>query len=324
VLQLTGTLGQEQPAVRWTSLGGLVPIGGYGGQVAISRDGSTVASDSVDGSGLVTAGIWTGRHAYVNLGGMSGGGKIDKNLTNGYSLSGDGSVLAGLAWFKTGKAHAFRWDEGAGMVDLGTLGGTSSRANAVAADGKTIVGWDAASSGYWRGAIWQGGVEKLLENLGPADACNSDGSVIVGRGFDNGPHAYVWRADKGAVDLGILSQVGQDGTAYAFDVSEDGRLVVGASGFGYDRDAFLWTEATGMVKLDTYLRDQGVTGLAGWRLGTADAISDDETGIAGWGFGPRGIEGWVVTLPNPVQQAAQFLLLRPLAEVGGWNVACQV
>jgi hypothetical protein len=47
---------------------------------------------------------------------------------------------------------------------------------------------------------------KLLGNLRQAIACNFDGSTIVGQGFEQGPHAYLWRADEGAVDLGILAQ----------------------------------------------------------------------------------------------------------------------
>ena len=36
----------------------------------------------------------------------------------------------------------------------------------------------------------------------------------------------------------------------SFDLTDDGSTIVGACGFGFDRDAFLWTESGGMVKLD--------------------------------------------------------------------------
>ena len=74
-----------------------------------------------------------------------------------------------------------------------------------------------------------------------------------------------------------------------------GSIVVGACGFGWDRDAFIWTQDTGMLKLDTWLSGQGLD-LSGWDLGSATGISDDGSVITGWGFGPGGVEGWVVTL----------------------------
>ena len=52
-----------------------------------------------------------------------------------------------------------------------------------------------------------------------------------------------------------------------------------------------------MVKLDTWLAGQGVD-VSGWDLGSATAISDDGKVIAGWGFGPDGLQGWVVELES--------------------------
>jgi probable HAF family extracellular repeat protein len=299
---VVGSIIPEGPNFRWTADGGLVPIGGAGGEVSISRDGSTITGDAMsDPDGPITASIWLGNDAYHSLGGVPEGGQIDANLSNNYSVSGDGSIVVGLAWLKTGKAHAFRWDKNTGMVDLGSLDGKSSRANAISADGSTIVGWDEDPTGYWRGAVWRSGKESLLDpagQLGEAGGVNADGTAIVGTGYALGSHAYRWTA-AGVTDLGILDRGAdhQFDSAFASAVSDDGKVVVGGSGFGPDRDAFLWTAETGMVKLADYLRAKGATGLDGWILGAAVVLSADGKTIGGWGLGPQGLEGWVAALP---------------------------
>ena len=70
--------------------------------------------------------------------------------------------------------------------------------------------------------------------------------------------------------------------AYAFAVSDDGNVVVGASGDDA-REAFVWTRTTGIFRLEDYLVALGVE-LDDWRLDTALAISSDGTIIAGWGY----------------------------------------
>src|SRR5215211_7365112 len=151
--------------------------------------------------------------------------------------------------------------------------------------------------------MWREGKEILLDpngRTGEAFAVNHDGSVIVGTGYRGGFHAYLWTASA-ATDLGILPRSGPNSNpqqrAYATAVSDDGKVVVGFSGFGGDRDAFIWTPETGMVKLDDYARQKGATGLEGWDLGYADSISANGKVIAGNGAGPRGPEGWVLNLP---------------------------
>ena len=52
-------------------------------------------------------------------------------------------------------AHAFRWEESTGMVDLGsTNAGESSRANNVSGDGRVVVGWQEHATGFRQGAKW--------------------------------------------------------------------------------------------------------------------------------------------------------------------------
>ena len=160
--------------------------------------------------------------------------------------------------------------------------------------------------------------------MGDANATNSDGSVIVGSSM--GSQAWRWTQTTGAQGIGVLP--GFNFRGYAFDLTEDGGTIVGTCGFGWDRDAFIWTAETGMLKLDTWLSDQGLD-LAGWDLHTATGISEDASVIAGWGFGPGGIQGWLVELdvdrPADIDGDGVVGITDLLIVIAGWgpcNILC--
>jgi probable HAF family extracellular repeat protein len=299
---------------RWTETGGYQRLGPIAtvGQVAVSADGGTIVSTVRGTDGIQTASVWAGGTSWRSLGGFPDSPPLDGSLSSGYGVSGNGSVVVGLGWLPTGRGHAFRWEGSTGMVDLGSLTpGRSSRANAVSADGRVIVGWDDAATGYRRGAVWRDGREMLLDPSGQAGealAVNSNGSLIVGVGYPgNTQDAYLWSATGGFVDLGMLPG-GDFDRATAYALSDDGSVVVGFSGFGFDRNGFLWTPATGMLSLDSYLRDQGVD-LTGWQLTSPLAVSADGTTLAGWGIHAGGVEGWVVRLqPTAVPEPSPIVL----------------
>jgi probable HAF family extracellular repeat protein len=118
--------------------------------------------------------------------------------------------------------HAFRWTEGGGVVDLGTLApannaNRSSRATAVGAGGSVVVGYSDVSSGLAQ-------------------------------------HAFRWTAATGMVDLGVPA--GDARSARAHDVSSDGTVIVGEAEFpdpqhfiGIRNSAFRWTQVGGFQNL---------------------------------------------------------------------------
>jgi probable HAF family extracellular repeat protein len=93
-----------------------------------------------------------------------------------------------------------------------------------------------------------------------------------------------------------------DGTfsSIAYAVNADGSVVVGQATTALGQEAFLWTQAGGMVNLRDFLIAAGATGLDGWRLSHASALSSDGLTIAGRGQNPDGFtEAWVVTIAVP-------------------------
>jgi probable HAF family extracellular repeat protein len=133
------------------------------------------------------------------------------------------------------------------MIPLGDLPGGEfqSQADAVSADGLTVVGVSNSDLGseafYWTEADTMTGLGVLSEGPSYARAASGDGSVIVGIS-EPSSEAFVWTEVSGMKSLGRGS---------AWGVSDDGSIVVGPmpDEVTGDSRAFRWTEATGMVDL---------------------------------------------------------------------------
>ena len=109
----------------------------------------------------------------------------DLLISSSFGTNDDGRVVVGLAWDGCSYARAFRWEESTGMVDLGSLGGESTRANGVSGDGRVVIGWEQHATGFRQAAKWVDRREELIRPgalLGEAHATNRDGSIIVGGG----------------------------------------------------------------------------------------------------------------------------------------------
>lgn len=195
-----------------------------------------------------------------------GGYQADSIVPN--ALSADGRFFVGytknyIPWFNVGTYHrAFRWDATNGeMIDMGTLSvdyslgaRRSSRATAVNADGRIVVGESTVDSGFFR---W-------------ANPEENDEGV-----FFKYWHAFRWDEASGQmVDLGTL-RGGNLGNSKAVAVSADGSVVIGKADidptyaidytpgdfdtpneYGLVERAFRWDEASGkMMDLGTLRED---------------------------------------------------------------------
>ncbi len=129
---------------------------------------------------------------------------------------------------------------------------------------------------------------------------SADGSTVVGHGTSASDYeAFRWTSGGGMVGLGDLD--GGSFYSYASGVSADGSTVVGWSNSALGDEAFIWDTASGMQRLqDVLVNDHGLD-LTGWRLDSANGISDDGLTIVGKGYNPSGYhEAWIATIPEPV------------------------
>ncbi|MGE3108690.1 MAG: GC-type dockerin domain-anchored protein [Phycisphaerales bacterium] len=218
-------------------------------------------------------------------------------------MSGDGLVVAGNSRIGSGRIRAIRWTSTEGMLDLGTLpDGLDSYANGISVDGAVIVGMTVYSSSTeafrWTASTGMVGLGFLPDGIDSwATDANADGSVIVGlaRNSDGRLVATKWTASDGMVTLGTLAG---DTGSYAGAVSADGQIVVGDSTLPGGPHAFLWTNTTGMVDLNTYLPTLGID-LTGWTLRSASGISPNGLHITGQGIHNGRDEAWIATVTPP-------------------------
>jgi uncharacterized membrane protein len=312
-------------AWRWTQSEGVQRLGGdapFVAQAAISRDGRTIVYSHRNSQGLITAAIWEGGQNWRTLGTVPGGvpgGNDNRELSTAFSVSGDGSVIVGLAWV-AGGSTGFRWDANTGMAALSRLKNRSARASIISSDGHVIAGWDTlqdpgAYSQSRAGVMWWDGLERLLHPfswVGEVLASNSSGTVLAGRGAPSEAgygHAVRWLAygDGRFEDLGVAAftsnpiRQNNPDVSTALAISEDGNTVVGTSGVGPPL-AMIWTPETKMQYLGDFLRNRGITGFDGWILLECTGVSTDGKTIVGSGFDPQGVQrAIVIKLSQPIR-----------------------
>jgi probable HAF family extracellular repeat protein len=297
-------------AFHWMPTSGVTGIGGTQ-SIAVSRDGKVIVGRALDAGRFENAAIWQGGTSWRLLGSVRPGAQpCDRLLSGAFGANGDGGVVVGLAWDGCSYARAFRWEEATGMVDLGSLGGRSTRANGVSADGIVVVGWEEARDGFRQGAKWVNGKEELIQGpsgvVGEANATNRDGSLIVGTNCD--PLAFTapatgwtWTASAGVKCFPVVPPPWAPSFPYQVlmeRTSDDGRVIGGALSFGLDAEAMVWFDGEAFPLRD-YLRSHGVPdAFAGWiNTGFVNDVSADGRTLVGYGAGPRTFQGYLVVLP---------------------------
>jgi uncharacterized membrane protein len=338
-----GATGQYIP-FRWSQATGFVSLGrpqngGAGGQPGVSADGRRVASSigSLDNT-YTTQGLWTLGSGWQEL--MpptpADGGSVDGSYGNVWALSGNGQVVVGLYW-RPGPgnhAHASKWTQATGVVDLGgTTTGQSSRANCVNHDGSVIAGWVETPTGPWRPAAWVDGSLVLLTRFsattvlvgaGEARATNFTGDIIVGFASDSASQqraAVMWKRTNGVWGpTQVLGWVDgsepQNGLNIASAVSYDGSIAVGYCSFDgtpFATTGLVWTAATGVIDVNEFLADNGVLVDPNFTIQSMTAMTPDGRQLFGYGqmlVPPYTGRAFRITLPSTLDAP------RPVAAAG--------
>ena len=303
-----GTFYGGTGALSWMPNAGVTPLGGLQG-VAISLDGKTILGEALDANRKVNAAVWQGGREWRLLGSFSPSAQpCDQLLSGAFGMSDDGKVVVGLGWNGCNYAHGFRWEEGTGVVDLGSLNDRSTRANGVSGDGRVVIGWQEDATGFRTGARWIDQTEEVIPGpnglLGEAFGANRDGSIIVGGGcnpflIESG--AWMWTAAGGVRCFHVERKPGLLLVPYRaqmYATSDDGRVVVGAYTFGLDSESLIWFDGEPFYLKD-YLRASGLPlAFEGWvNTGFAIDVTRDGRTLVGYGAGPTAFQGFMVVLP---------------------------
>ncbi len=295
------TSGRE--AFRWESdlIQGLGDLpGGTFESVAhaTSQDGSVVVGYSKDGP------FW---HPFRWEGGVLAALQpVDVNDdTYATDVSSDGTIITG-----TGESSDAGWRRGVRWVGdtnvrqiPGVSGSTVANVGAASADGSRATGNSDGGGNPTRfePTIWEPDTATAFKLGTPkqgrdaiAAGISADGLVIVGSSQPSDPEAFYWTEGTGFVLMGDFP--GGAFSSDAHDASANGSIIVGSGTSDLGSNAFVWDAANGMRDLQALLQENYGLDLSGWRLESAEAISDDGTTIAGNGVNPDGNrEGWIAS-----------------------------
>ncbi|MCZ7613641.1 MAG: T9SS type A sorting domain-containing protein [Ignavibacteriaceae bacterium] len=222
-------------AFRWTIQTGIQDLGTLGGNGSVaadvSADGSIIVGWSDDANNIYRAFKWTESTGMQDLGAG--------DYSTAHGISADGTAIIVDIY-----PNAYRWTQAGGLQDLGTLGGSSSGANDISADGSMICGYSYVSAGDPYAFRWVDtlGMEQIGTFYSFALGISGDGNTITG--FETGSaglyKAFRW-TQSGGFEFDIAGNFSQ-GNA----VSEDGSIIVGSFGNG----AFRLSNVGGLEELN--------------------------------------------------------------------------
>ncbi len=292
--------------VMWTEGGGSINIGEpttgefISGWTNVTSNGLLISGSMTNpasgfdemGQYNVASGTWS------FMGGLVGGSGTE--LSSAWGMSSDGQTIVGLGWGTGGEAHAVKWSQATGLVDLGsTVKERSSRANSVTDDGTVIVGWQDNDYGDRQGVYWKNGTQVAItdENgnaTGEAVAITPDAQTIVGFTLDN---PFIWKATG---EYTTITHPDPDFSGAAAAITDDGKTVVGYfrpwNGSAVLGEGFIYTEESGRVNLNEYVASLGLDDL-GITFALPLGISPNGQYIVGIGRTDDDLRGFVIKLP---------------------------
>ncbi|QOW11322.1 T9SS type A sorting domain-containing protein [Kaistella flava (ex Peng et al. 2021)] len=290
----------------WTEDAGTLEIGELtsgdyiSGYTNVTSDGKfisgTMTNPGTNYDEMAKYEIATGTWAF--LGGL--GAMSDMTVSSAWGMTGDGSAIVGLAYPAPSDAHAVKWTQAGGVVDLGsTVPNRSSRGNSITDDGTIVVGWQDNDYGDREGVYWKNGVQTYLKddngmNTGEAVSVTPDGKTIVGFTFDN---PFIWNETEGYT---MITHPDPDFSGAASSITDDGKTVVGYfrpwNGQAVMGEGFIYTKEGGRMNLNEYVASLGFDDL-GITFALPMAISPNGQYITGAGRTDDDIRGFVIKLP---------------------------
>ena len=237
-------------------------------------------------------------------------GTLGDDFSEAYDIN-DSSQVVGVSNISDNTYRAFLWEEGEGMLNLGTLpGGDFSSAYGINNNGQ-VIGFATEAGNNERAFLWEAGTG--MQSLGVLPGANAsyasdinDSGVVVGNsGRYEG--AFLWDKDEGIQSLGTLG--GTWSTAYG--INNSGQVVGTSEKSNGPVVAYLWED--GVMQDLNDLIDPA----SGWDLIDAYAINDAGQIL---GYGGRAGTGGELFLLTPVAPvplpAVVWLMLSGLASLG--------
>lgn len=234
------------------------------------------------------------------LGGL--GGVSENETSSVWGMSADGKYISGLGATKDGSFHGIVWNENTGFVDLKTDGEYYSRANGISNDGRTVVGWHDTDFDRW-GVYWEDGVRhQVLDQNGnevlELGGISGDGKWMIGATGDDIAMRY-------SKETGV-QKIEHPNQGFYFNgastaINSDGSVIIGYyrpwPGPAAMGEGFIWTEKTGRIELNEYVKSLGYDDL-GITFALPLGLSKDGSKIVGLGKTNSGVVSFLISLPK--------------------------
>lgn len=237
---------------------------------AAAYDFNSNGDVAVQAGATVTAFSWNGG-TYTNIGNLG--------YTYAYprGVDEDGTVVGmSRSTSSSSSGRAYKWTSGGGMVSLGTLGGTASRADFI--NSGDIVGSSQISSGAWHAYIMYSGTSTMTDigTLGGGSYAykSNDSQHVVGLTQPSGNRGFFYDGTT-MTNIGTLATYTAS-IAYGMNNND---VVVGYSSKSADTRAISWTITGGMVDLGILVGGQNYSVAQEINdLGLIVGVAKDSTG----------------------------------------------
>ncbi|WP_312556543.1 T9SS type A sorting domain-containing protein [Empedobacter brevis] len=266
-----------------------MPEGVYNsGKPMISKDGTKIAATGTNPStGLLEMASYDVKTKQWNYLGTLGS-SMDGVASSAWGMTPDGKTIVGLGLAPNNGAHGIYWTQEKGLIDIGTsVTGKYSRIDDVSDDGRIFVGYQDNTVGNRQAAYWEDGKQTVVptangENISSFTSVSGNGKWMLG---SSGSTATKWHKEEGLIKIthpkaGMFFKGASTATNY------DGSVVIGYyrafPGLALMGEGFIWTEKTGRIELNEYVKSLGYDDL-GIKFSLPLAISENGKHIVGSG-----------------------------------------
>ena len=302
-----GLVGGASGGFRWHEGEAPRPLPGAMSVRAMSASGRYVAGSSLDAGEHEVATWWDTDGPAHPLGGLPGGDAYAGVLSVAYGVT-DQPHVVGTAVNAQRTSVAFAWTSAVGWRLLASSG-TASGASGISSDGRRIYGWSERPDAARQGVLWNQGRICCTVETGamPNELVGANRGATLLLGFthesSDAEAPFRWSPDAEPSRANLTPSPALNPLRFTAG-SDDGRVLVGASGSGAQRIAFVWTESRGAERLDTFAAAHGIDVPRGWTLIAATAVSADGQRLGGFGLKDGRFDSFVIDLPRAGPDAA--------------------
>lgn len=279
----------------WSKTSGLHPIAGVeSGLLSVSNDGMVSATNFNPQYATTPemAGLYDFRtEQWTFLGTNPAVGEpatVDYNSAWGGSA--DGTVVVGMQYYTPATYKAFKWTEGEGYNNIGSINAMSNRPNGVSSDGNVVFGWEDTPLFPRTPVAWINNevIQLAPDQWGEANAASSTGQYVVGDATGQG---FIWNAQTGTV----FFQNDLNGGELAANVVLDDGTVMGYTAEGFPpfidaRRAFVRNPNGEMTTFNDYAASRGFADAEDWIFYSINDATSDGNQFIGGGVNPDGQE----------------------------------